>query len=317
MNDTLYNQIVEWIPSKTLKKAIAESGRLSDMTMLSAVYYCAPDFAARMGMLGRLAQAFDGALRDFVLRLQKGKILSQLLFSASDEQAVYELIIRESEGDEDRWEKTYLCTSYEAALKQIRQHYEYSYQDDDDWVEDETAFYRIRKRRMFSGTPMEQDTDILGEATFKCGGVLMDVDMWEGLNEEAQTCREECFACNKLCICAMPDDGEHRVEYPCFTKNADAVRFYQDGRWRFGVVLRWKVEPTNNCYVIPLDSAAMRYHAFDYIRDEHENIPAPFVDVISAHELPEEMQENYAAFAAQENREYVGRRRSAGMMRFR
>lgn len=315
MNDTLYNQILKWIPSKTLQKAIAESGRLSDMTMLSAAYYCAPDFTARMAMLGRLIQAFDGEMKSFVLRLQRNKILSQLLFSDSDGQAVYELTVREY--DDAIEEQTYLCTSYEAALAQIQRHYEYRKQDEeDDWAEDATSFYRIRKRRLFSGTPMEQDSDILGEATFKSGGVLLDVDMWEGI-EEAQTCLEECFACDRLCICAMPDDGEYRVEYPRFTKNADAVRFYQDGRWRFGVVLRWKEEPTDNCCVIPLCSAAMRYGAFGHIRSAYENIPAPFVDVISARELPEEMQETYAAFAAYETREYVGRRRSTGTVHFR
>ena len=313
MNDTLYNQILEWIPSTTLKKVISQSGRLSDMTMLSAACLCAPDFEARVGMLGKLAQEFEGELRDFTLRLQKGKILSHLLFTAEDAQAVYELSIREY--DEDRWGKRYLCSSYEAARMQIRRHYEYSIEHGG-YEEDETAYYQIFKRRIFSGIPMEENSDIQGKAVLKYGGVLTDVDMWRGMEEGVQNCQENCFVCDRLCIESMPDEGEHRVEYPCFAKNADPVRYYQEGRWRFGVVLRWKEEPTHECYVIPMDSAVFKYRMFERMRNMGECIPAPFVDVISSHELPEEMQETYAAFAAQENREYVGRRRSTGMMRF-
>ncbi len=289
MNDTLYNRIVEWIPSESLKRAIREGERCSDATMLSAAYCCAPDFDARLDMLEKLAAEFDGELKKYTEKLRDTEIRKWERFIRPEAQTIYELSIRERP---EMAKESFLCTSYEAALMHIRRYHEYY-----ECEEEQDVWYSIEKRRLFSGEKIEGDALIesIGTAVFKRGGILKSVSIWR--EEGFDTCHDDCDGgCDDDCELVCIKGGE--VKYPRFAEDGDAVRYIgREDVPGYGVVRMWDDLPERECYIIQLDSMEIMTHDFENDHYAHIHIASPFVEVISADELPEDMRGHYKAYA--------------------
>lgn len=286
MSDGLHDSIVKLIPSKDLRDSIRENGCcLSDMALLSIVFHFAPDLDSRIRYLRMLEVAFTGGIRDYITRIIQTQQKSLDDFMRYETGTVYELHIKETP---DAYEETYLCGTFEAALKMITLFYgEY------DGKEDPSSRYRVVKRRVFSAGEGEVfSEDYLGEVALLPGGIIHSVHM-DGL--DAEGCDGCCWECQRYCV------RSPAVSYPCFTSHGDAVKYRQfDGAEHFGIVLQWEDAPTHECYIIPLDYECVRYHDFSNARHGHEHIPAPFVEKISVDSLPDKTREDYLAY-----REYL------------
>ena len=282
MLDSMQEQIIDLIPSKSLKKAIRETGyRLSDIALLSTAYICAPDFNSRLEYLLLVRDSLVGEIRSFAERLIQAERQQQSLFFRNDAGAVIELHIKETP---DAYEETYLCSSIESAMKMISMYYE-----EYGGSENTSSRYHFVKRRVFSAAAGQKfSEDSLGEAVFLPGEILYSVDM-DGFCVRSN-CSHLCFECDGYGIECQS------VQYPYFTEDGDAVEYFEDsGKKRFGVVRQWTDAPANECYIIPLDCPEIRYHDFDNATFSHQHIPAPFVEKISPNQLPDEMREDYWA----------------------
>ena len=284
MIKSLYDQVIELIPSNSLKSAIKENQfSLSDITLLSTAYRCAPDYETRLKYLEQLRDQFTGNIKQYCesIIVSEQKMLKGFYEDYPD--AVFELHIKETPKSYD---EKYLCTSIDSALKLIPMFYkEY------DCNETDSARYKIVKRRVFSSADNEQfSEDWQGDAVFLPGNVLYSIDAEEYRLEE--NCSHDCFECDGCCLDSIA------VEYPCFTMNGDAVEYIDLLDWskHYGVVLQNDNESLNELYIIPLDSERIRYHDFENVFYAHEHCYAPFVEKISPDQLPEIIRKDYFAF---------------------
>ena len=284
MSDSLHNRIVNLIPSEDLRNAIKSAEyQLTDIALLATAYHCAPDFSSRIEHLQMLEAVFTGEIKAYTARIIETQHQMLDTFLRNETGVAFELHIKETP---DAYDETYLCSSFEAAMKMIPLFFQ-------EYNCNETALtrYRITKRRVFSANEGEVFTeDYLGEAILLPGGIIQSVEM-DGFC--AEDCDGLCQDCERCCI------YRQEILYPCFTDHADAVKYRKhDGSVGYGVVLQWDDAPTNESYIIPLDSEQVRYHDFINAHYAHEHIPSVFVARISVDSLSDEMQKDYLAYSA-------------------
>lgn len=281
MLDELQRRIVSLIPSASLKKQIKLTNyRLSDADMLSAAYRYAKDYDTRIEILQMLEQHFTGELRDYTSRLIQ--VQRQMLerFLEPEDNAVYELHIKETP---DAYDERYLCKSFDAALRIIPLFFkEY------DCEENALSCYTIVKRRILA-EEADFSEDELGELVMLAGMRVYSVNMWS-FDRQAEACSGQCLECNRPCVIC------HEIIFPQFIRHGDAVKFYDSsGEESYGIAFALDNLPCSECCVIPLDSDAVCYHDFANIHNAHQHIPAPLTERIEEDALPEEMRADYKA----------------------
>lgn len=281
MLDELQRRIVSLIPSTSLKNQIRLTNhRLSDADMLSTAYRYAPDYDTRIELLQMLEQHFTGELRDYTSRLIQVQRKMLEVFLESEDNAVYELHIKDTPG---AYDERYLCKSFDAALRIIPLFFkEY------DCEENALTRYTIVKRRILS-EEADFSEDELGELVLLAGMRVYSVNVWS-FDHQAEDCSGQCLECNRPCA------NCHETIFPQFIQHGDAVRFYDfSGKESYGIALVLDNLPCSEYYVIPLDSDAVRYHDFANIYTDHQHIPAPLTERIEEEAIPEKMREDYKA----------------------
>jgi len=284
MLDSLHDCIVNLIPSKDLRYAIKEKGYLlSDIALLSTVVHCTLDFASRIEYLRMLESAFVGEIKAYTTRIIESQLQMREAFLKQESGVVFELHIKETP---DAADETYLCSSLDAAMAMIPLFYrEY------DSEENDSSRYHIVKRRVFSADKGELfSEDYLGDAVFLPNRTMYSVHVDAFCAED---CDYSCLDCNRYCVHC------DRIQYPCFTSHGDVVKYREiDGSASYGVVLQWDDAPTNECYVIPLDSEYIRYHDFKNAHNSHKHVLSVFVEKVTVDCLPSAMQDNCLAYLA-------------------
>ncbi|MCQ2426340.1 MAG: hypothetical protein MJ070_09370 [Lachnospiraceae bacterium] len=282
----LQNEIIGLLPSEELRDAVRErKTAFTDPELLKIVWDYAQDYETRLGMLGRLYDAFTGDIREYTgLLIARQKFCLDELMKP-EEDAVFELHIKDTP---DSYDERYLCASYEAARKMIPLFFrEYECEPTKETV------YRIVKRKIYRGKDDEPfSEDYLGHAVLLPSGKLYSVDV---LKDEDALCRGNrvCMDCSLVCI--------HNIDaaFPRIIANGDVVKFRcaLGQPERIGVVL-FSGEAETECeyYVIPLDCTDVRYHHFDTDFWDHEHVPAPLIMKITPNELNDKMREDYFAF---------------------
>ena len=138
------------------------------------------------------------------------------------------------------------------------------------------------------------EEDEMGEARLLPGKKLYDVDLY-ALDHRPEECEGRCLSCEFPCV------GCHEVRFPTFVRHGDAVKYKRDpffGGQAFGIVFDLGEDASADCYVIPLDSLAVRYHDFENIHNAHQHIPAPLVERVEPSALPEKLRADYEACLA-------------------
>lgn len=284
MSDSLYNRIIKLIHSKDLRNALqSKEYRLTDISLLATAYHCAPDFVSRIEYLQMLEAVFTGELKAYTARIIETQHQMLDVFLRNETGVAFELHIRQTP---DAYDETYLCSSFDAAMKMIPLFYR-EYQCE----ENALSRYRVVKRRVFSAKEGEHfSEDYLGEVVLLPGGRIYSVEM-DGFC--AEDCDGLCYDCKRYCVRNLD------IPYPCFTNHGDVVKYRQYNEMeQFGVVLQRDDSPTSECYIIPLDSEQIRYHDFQNAHYAHKHIPSVFVERIVADDLPAEMQKDYLAYSA-------------------
>lgn len=285
VTDTLRNKILSLLPSAALKKQISLSGcQFSDADLLSIVWDYAPDYEARIALLQKLEECFSGELKAYTSDLIHTQRLMLDSFMKPEEDAIYELHIKETPHSYD---ESYLCRSYQDALRTIPLFYqEYNCQ------ETNSSRYTIVKRRVVSGE-MEFSEDKLGELVLLPGMKVCSVDV-DAYFHHAEKCDpdDDCAECSRPCA------RIHHIPFPQFLRNGDAVKYRDcDGEESFGTVLVFDDPPFSEYYIIPLWSNAVHYHDYINVYDDHRHIPAPLVDLVSEEDLPEKYREDYKTYS--------------------
>lgn len=281
MLDELQSRIVSLIPSTSLKNQIRLiNHRLSDADLLSTAYRYAADYDARVELLQMLEQQFTGDLRDYTSKLIHVQRQMLEVFLKPEDNTVYELHIKDTP---DAYDERYLCKSFDAAIRIIPLFFQ-----EYDCEENSLTRYTIVKRRVLSEEADFSD-DELGELVMLAGMRVYSVNMWS-FDHQAEECAGQCLNCNSPCADC------HETIFPQFIQHGDAVKFYDlSGKESYGIALAFNNLPCSECYVIPLDSDAVRYHDFDNIHDAHQHIPAPLTERIEEAALPEEIRADYKA----------------------
>ena len=281
MTEELCARIIDVIPSKSLKNKMRELDfRLSEADLLSVAFQYAPDYDTRLGLLSALEQCFSGELQAYTARLIAVQREMLAAFQKSEPGVVFELHIRERP---EAWDERYLCAGYADALAMIPLFYQ-SYACE----ESAAARYTITKRRVLSAAGGFAE-DGLGELELLPGPKLASVELL-AYAYAAEGCDGGCLHCDRCCV--------HRWDtvFPCFVGHGDAVRYtVADGKGSFGLAFSLDDRPAESVYVIPLESDAVRTHAFENIHDAHTHVFAPLVERIEAEELPEPLRADYEA----------------------
>lgn len=285
----MLNSIIDLLPSQTLKEKIKECNYpFSEVDLLCMIIGYAPTFEKRLDLLTSFAQTASpenaGRTMEFV-KWQKEIFRS---FCEDSAGSIYELHVKYAP-DGDGGER-YICASYEAALKYIDLYYdEYS---DVGAMETEKTRYKIVKRRIYTG---DGEQGFCEDEKAVC---------WLGQNKTVLSvidstqftpdgdCDSDCGECTKLCNWRMEE-----ILFPCFLHDRDVVTYTDDeGQVHFGVCFPNEDAPTDQYYIIPFDSNAIRYHAFSEDFNAHKHIRAPLVDVVPLSALDDKMREDYLAY---------------------
>ena len=285
MKDT----ILRLLPSRALREKIREVGyEFTEQELLFILYEYAPTFDERMTLLERFAETASPEIGETARLIVAWQRRLFDAFRVLGEGEVYELHIKDTP---ESYDETYLCGSYEAALRYI----DLFYEEFDSAEKGDSTRYRIEKRRIYGGKPDEAfDEDYLAECVLDQHKQVLTVeDHADRSPYGLGFCEEqECDTCQKLCI-----RDSSCVVFPNFVKNLDLVRFTDyTGAVRYGVNFQWDDGPADCLCVDPLDSFAVRYHFFKNAGDAHQHPPLPLVEPASAEELSEEMRRDYFAF---------------------
>ena len=281
MTRELQSQITALIPSNSLKRQLSLSGfSLTDADLLTIAYRYAPDFDTRIDLLRRLAQCFSGELKAYTSRLVSVQQRMLESFLTRGDGEVYELHIKDTP---DAYDERYLCRSFEEAMNFIP-HFFREY----DCEEKAVSRYTIVKRRILSAETGFSE-DALGELVLLPGGKIHSVTVF-AFDHRAEECCGQCLACDRPCAHC------HETLFPVFVRHGDAVKYYESsGKESFGIAFSLNDRPCSDCYVIPLDSEAVRHHDFANLHDAHQHIPAPLTERIKPEELPEDRKDDYQA----------------------
>ena len=297
----MYNEIIELLPSKTLKSKIYETGyKFTETELIYIIYEYAKTFGKRIEMLRRFAKCASKEAAKNALMLADWQEKAFKDFCEDSEGYIYELRIREEEYCEER----FICASYEAALKYIDLYYD-EYKDIG-VTETEKSRYQIVKRRIYGGKDDEVfGKDCVAECILGTGKRLISVD------ERSCFCGDEsanCAECEKVCHSNILD-----LRFPCFVKDGDIIKYNDtiydnEGieEWfgsrhieeHYGIAFAYDNEPMDAIYTLPFHSEAIFSHRYDEdsIFHSHDHISAPLAEVVSIDELNEKMKADYLAY---------------------
>ena len=297
----MYNEIIELLPSRTLKNKIFETGyKFTETELIYIIYEYAKTFEERDEMLRRFAKSASAEAAKNALMAADWQEKIYKNFHEDSEGYIYELRIREEEYCEER----FICTSYEAALKYIDLYY-------DEYkgigvTETEKSRYQIVKRRIYGGKDEEVfSKDCVAECILGAGKRLISV------NDRSYFCGDEsanCAECEKFCPSNILD-----LRFPCFVKDGDIIKYtdtiYDNNgieEWfgsrhteeHYGIAFPCNNEPMDAIYTLPLHSEAIYSHRYDKdsILHAHDHISAPLAEVVSIDELSEKMKADYLAY---------------------
>jgi hypothetical protein len=300
----MYNEIIELLPSKTLKDKIQETEyKFTETELIYIIYEFAKTFEERQNLLRRFAEnaSNEGAKNAIMLADWQNEIYKN--FREDSEGYIYELRIREEEYCEER----FICSSYEAALKYIDLYYD-EYKDIG-VEETEKSRYHIVKRRIYSGKEDEGfSEDGCAECILGAGKIIISVDDTRIICNRHYEVENACEECGFLCPTKVDE-----ILFPCFVKNGDIIKYTQTvyskndiqeqfgerhKETHYGIALVNDSEPIDYIYTMPFDSDAVKHHKYDDMArlEGHDHIYAPLAEVISIDELDEKMREDYFAY---------------------
>ena len=303
----MYNEIIELLPSRTLKSKIFETGyKFTETELIYIIYEYAKTFKERGEMLRRFAKTASAEAAKTALTAADWQEKIYKDFHENSEGYIYELRIREEEYCEER----FICASYEAALKYIDLYYdEY---ESIGVAETEKSRYQIVKRKIYSGKKDEMfNKDCAAECILGAGKRLISVD------DRSYFCGDEsanCAECEKFCPSNILD-----LRFPCFVKDGDIIKYtdtiYDNNgidEWfgsrhmeeHYGIAFPYNNEPMDAIYTLPLHSEAIKHHKYDEMAmlESHDHVYAPLAEVVSVDELDDKMREDYLAYMEHYNR---------------
>ncbi len=203
MDKKLYREIIDMIPSETVREEIYGGGETLDPAVLLRILYShAPTFSSLVSFLERIKSAEEGThaalnAECMIRELEKAKEN----FYHSDGNHIFELRIRESIYSA---EQAFFAKSIDGVRKTVK-----SFSESYDLSESELPFYRVLKRPIFSdefGYAVEEVP--MTQFVFGSCGELSKIK-----NAFSVDCNGSfrCDECSEVCI-------GHVVRYPFFAK---------------------------------------------------------------------------------------------------
>ena len=271
----MQNKVIEFLPSRTLKKAIADCGfNLSSLNLVKAVINYVPLLKDRLALLEMFTAAEGKRASELAKKAHAHLTAMRDEFLRDDPEAVFELHVSTRE---DAWVERYICRSYDAALRMIEGFW-LEYADISSNGERESTIYKIVKRRILSDVFSE---DELGMCILNGNLEVECVDTWDMRAEAGYDC---CY--------------NNDIPFPNFVPDLAPVRYEIPGRFpSYGICIDLTGDAkVGEFYVLNLNSGLMFDKNWDYITESHEHIAPAYVELVSEDELPEKLRQNYRDF---------------------
>ncbi len=273
----MQDRIVALLPSQTLKKAIADQNYiLREIDLVHTVWEYVPLLEDKLKFLNELSFAKGIRASKLARNVCAYLLAMRDEFLRNGPECVYELRIK---SEPNSYEEKYICRSYEAALRMIDGFWkEYGHLSDAE--EREQTIYHIVKRRILDAAFQE---DELGDCM---------------LNGKLEVIYMDDY-CVKMQDHGIQYRSMHDVLFPRCIADREPVRYMIPGRFpEYGIAVHLEegAAQVDEYYILKLNADSN----FDWNEDTlfcaHEHIAPPYVELIPAEELPEEMRKNYYKF---------------------
>jgi len=277
----LYNQVLDLLPSKDLKQAIANHHTvLKPIELVKIIEGYAKSFDHRIILLEGLKDCTDDrAVIEFIERQIQYHLNSRAKFVSEDDGSVFELLIKETP---DSYEEHYLCTSISAAMRYIPlffQEYECAPNVD--------TYFEIKKRKIIGEHDAFQEdyiascylNDKAEPLTYGACGIKRNY------------CDGRCFDCNQTCIYNI------QIGFPIFLDNLALVRYKTGNKHSYGIHLN-NITDDDTIYVLDLANEVMVYKDFKNDFYAHEHIDAPLVEKVDLQDVPDDIRKTYEAYVS-------------------
>lgn len=273
----IQERIVALLPSQTLKRAIAaQNYTFREIDLVRMAWEYVPLLEDKLEILNELSFAKGKRAAELARNVRAYLLAMRDAYLKNDPEAVYELRIRSAP---DSYEEKYICRNYEAALRMIEGFWQ-EYGDLSGDEEREQAIYSIVKRKILDAVFQE---DELGDCMLNGNLQVLCMDDYSVEKED-----------HGIHYSSMSD-----VLFPCCIPDLSPVRYTISGRFpEYGVAVHLEKEAAQiyEYYILRLiDDAYFEWNA-DNTFCAHEHIEPPYVELITADDLPEKKKINYQKF---------------------
>lgn len=274
------DELLSFFPSSALRERISSSDHaFSDAERLILGYRFAPPHDERMRWLAAFAEGAEAVYADYARRIMAHDEARVARFTAPAEGYVYELSVQTAAlGTEERC----ICDSFAAAVRMIGRYFE---GDCTDETMRSSGKYHITKHRLLSA-----DRDWWDDPSAVCrvDGDGQVLELWDD-DEFRGECPDDVACCDCTAFCLHGDVG-----FPAVNRAGDILRYVEDhypgAAVKYGICPFTDTSPSDEVYVYPLDSEAVRRcdTSDEALTRAHEHVPLPYCEVIALEDLPDE-----------------------------
>ena len=278
----LHNIVIQKLKSESLKNAIEkENVVFAPIELFKIIYEYIERYDDKISLLKQMLLVIDDeeiiAYTRYIIGWLEGNFYE---FKSNSTDCIFEIHIKESP---ETGVESYICNSFCSAINLIAEYYK-KY----DFRPNVRAKYEIVKRKIYD-SDISVIEDFIGSCTLDYQKNICDVCFRE--DPDYYKCDGVCFECDRICITNID------INFPVFTGFKDLVKYQDYNRGiKYGICWDEPEFQGEECYIIPLDSFALRYHNFDKAHDFHKHIPYPYVEKADESDLTNEDKNIYREY---------------------
>ncbi len=275
MNKKIHAKIVDLIPSKSLKNAIKETGfQFSENGLFRIIDACAPNVQKRIEYYEFLRDNLCGEMAEYAEVCIKYACALLEEFLNNTKNKVFEVWVRDYE--------RYIFKDFEAAVE-FTKHYQ--------TIESAVPvkIYHIVKKKLRGIEDITPENFEDDDVCTVVDGQIKDI--W------CETIDYEDYIDKNKDVNKYQWHWYEDAEFPQYINSGDVIKYPDSfGNTKYAIVLITSEEDFGRVKCVPLDSAPVRYRAFDKHFHSHAHPSPYYVEKADVSELDEKMREDYLAF---------------------
>ena len=104
-------------------------------------------------------------------------------------------------------------------------------------------------------------------------------------------CSLSCIDCDFDCVHAF-----YRVKYPSFVNENEVVKYYDNGKYQYGICIIYPNTFCSDYDILPISSPVLKERLYDMDGEAYISVPAPLVEKMDFDELSDKEKEDYYAY---------------------